>query len=52
MTADVRDLPIPEAVIFDLDGTLVDTVQTRIDAWSETFKEARIPATRDASSRR
>ena len=47
MTADVRDLPIPEAVIFDLDGTLVDTVQTRIDAWSETFEEAGIPATRD-----
>ena len=47
MTADVRDLPIPEAVIFDLDGTLVDTVQTRIDAWSETFEEVGIPATRD-----
>jgi HAD superfamily hydrolase (TIGR01509 family) len=48
MTADVRDLPVPEAVIFDLDGTLVDTVRTRIDAWSETFEEAGIPATRDA----
>jgi HAD superfamily hydrolase (TIGR01509 family) len=48
MTADVRDLPIPEAVIFDLDGTLVDTVQTRIDAWNETFEEAGVPATRDA----
>jgi HAD superfamily hydrolase (TIGR01509 family) len=48
MTADVHELPIPEAVIFDLDGTLVDTVQTRIDAWSETFEEAGIPATRDA----
>lgn len=46
MTADIRDLPIPDAVIFDLDGTLVDTVQTRIDAWSETFEEAGIPATR------
>jgi HAD superfamily hydrolase (TIGR01509 family) len=48
MTADVRDLPIPEAVIFDLDGTLVDSVQTRIDAWNETFEEAGVPATRDA----
>jgi HAD superfamily hydrolase (TIGR01509 family) len=48
MTADVRDLPIPEAVIFDLDGTLVDTVQTRIDAWNETFEEAGVPATREA----
>jgi HAD superfamily hydrolase (TIGR01509 family) len=47
MTADVRDLPIPAAVIFDLDGTLVDTVQTRIDAWSETFEEAGIPTTRE-----
>ena len=46
MTTDIRDLPIPDAVIFDLDGTLVDTVQTRIDAWSETFEEAGIPATR------
>ncbi|HEV8697959.1 MAG TPA: HAD-IA family hydrolase [Candidatus Limnocylindrales bacterium] len=48
MTADIRDLPIPDAVIFDLDGTLVDTVKTRIDAWSETFEKARIPTTRQA----
>jgi len=48
MTADIRDLPLPDAVIFDLDGTLVDTVQTRIDAWSETFEEAGIPTTREA----
>jgi HAD superfamily hydrolase (TIGR01509 family) len=46
MTNTIRDLPIPDAVIFDLDGTLVDTVQTRIDAWSETFEEAGLPATR------
>jgi HAD superfamily hydrolase (TIGR01509 family) len=46
MTTDIRDLPLPNAVLFDLDGTLVDTVQTRIDAWSETFEEAGIPATR------
>jgi HAD superfamily hydrolase (TIGR01509 family) len=47
MTGNVRDLPMPKAVIFDLDGTLVDTVQTRIDAWRETFEEAGIPTTRD-----
>jgi HAD superfamily hydrolase (TIGR01509 family) len=47
MTTDIRDLPMPDAVIFDLDGTLVDTVQTRIDAWSETFEEAGIPTARD-----
>jgi HAD superfamily hydrolase (TIGR01509 family) len=47
VTTYIPDLPIPEAVIFDLDGTLVDTVQTRIDAWSITFEDAGIPATRD-----
>jgi HAD superfamily hydrolase (TIGR01509 family) len=44
---DARNLPTPEAVIFDLDGTLVDTVQTRIDAWLATFEEAGIPASKD-----
>jgi HAD superfamily hydrolase (TIGR01509 family) len=39
-------LPAPEAVIFDLDGTLVDTVQTRIRAWLVAFAEAGIPADR------
>ena len=33
----------PAAVIFDLDGTLVDTVPARIAAWRETFAEAGIP---------
>jgi HAD superfamily hydrolase (TIGR01509 family) len=36
----------PEALIFDLDGTLVDTVQTRIAAWLRTFDEFGIPADR------
>lgn len=31
-------------MIFDLDGTLVDTVQTRISAWLEVFAELGIPA--------
>jgi|SRR5579859_368687 len=33
-----------DAVIFDLDGTLVDTVGTRIAAWLRTFKEEGIAA--------
>ena len=36
----------PAALIFDLDGTLVDTVETRIDAWLRTFEEFGIPAQR------
>ena len=40
------DAPPPAAIIFDLDGTLVDTVPARIEAWSATFEEAGIPSTR------
>jgi HAD superfamily hydrolase (TIGR01509 family) len=47
MTTDVHALPRPAAVVFDLDGTLVDTVETRIDAWIETFQEVGIPSDRD-----
>jgi HAD superfamily hydrolase (TIGR01509 family) len=36
----------PAALIFDLDGTLVDTVQTRIAAWLRTFEEFGIAAHR------
>src|SRR5260370_14727172 len=36
----------PAAGICDLDGTLVDTVETRIVAWLRTFEEQRIPANR------
>ena len=36
----------PAALIFDLDGTLVDTVETRITAWLRTFEEYGIPAER------
>jgi HAD superfamily hydrolase (TIGR01509 family) len=42
-----RRLRQPEAVIFDLDGTLVDTVGTRIDAWLEVFERFGLPASRD-----
>lgn len=34
-------------MILDLDGTLVDTVGTRIEAWLRTFAEEGIPADRD-----
>ena len=43
----LTDLPEPSALIFDLDGTLVDTVATRIAAWLQTFAEERIPAAKD-----
>lgn len=33
------DLPEPDGLIFDLDGTLVDTVEARIEAWLLTFEE-------------
>ena len=38
-----QTLPHPSAVIFDLDGTLVDTVRTRIEAWHRALKEGAIP---------
>jgi HAD superfamily hydrolase (TIGR01509 family) len=41
-----HSLPRPAAVILDLDGTLVDTVETRIRAWLAVFAEFDIPATR------
>jgi HAD superfamily hydrolase (TIGR01509 family) len=37
----------PAAVVFDLDGTLVDTVGTRIDAWAAAFRERDIPVSRE-----
>jgi HAD superfamily hydrolase (TIGR01509 family) len=37
----------PDALIFDLDGTLVDTVDARIAAWLQTFGEEGIPADRE-----
>jgi HAD superfamily hydrolase (TIGR01509 family) len=47
MTTDIHDLPRPTAVVFDLDGTLVDTVEARIEAWIQTFKEVAIETTRE-----
>lgn len=36
----------PEAIVLDLDGTLVDTVETRIRAWLAVFEEFGIAASR------
>jgi phosphoglycolate phosphatase len=44
---DADDLPTPDAIVFDLDGTLIDTVGTRIDAWLEVFRRFGLPARRD-----
>lgn len=41
------ELPQPRALVFDLDGTLVDTVGTRIEGWLRTFAEVGIPARRE-----
>ena len=38
-------LRAPDAILFDLDGTLVDTVPARIDAWSAVFAEFGISST-------
>jgi beta-phosphoglucomutase-like phosphatase (HAD superfamily) len=46
-TTDIRDLPRPDAVVFDLDGTLVDTVETRIQAWQQVFDEFGVQASRE-----
>jgi HAD superfamily hydrolase (TIGR01509 family) len=39
---DATRLPRPAAVLFDLDGTLIDTVDRRIEAWRQTFSERSI----------
>ncbi len=43
---DLPDLPDPGGIIFDLDGTLVDTVEARIQAWLDTFDEVGFAADR------
>src|SRR5919106_2540255 len=45
MDSGSRTLPLPAALILDLDGTLVDTVPARIQAWSQVFDEFQIPST-------
>jgi HAD superfamily hydrolase (TIGR01509 family) len=39
--------PSPAAIVFDLDGTLVDTVADRIEAWAATFVERSIGVSRE-----
>lgn len=43
----MRTPPPPDAIAFDLDGTLVDTVDDRIEAWAAAFAERSIPVTRE-----
>jgi HAD superfamily hydrolase (TIGR01509 family) len=45
--ARIHELPLPGAVLFDLDGTLVDTVETRILAWERALAGAHLPTGRD-----
>jgi phosphoglycolate phosphatase len=40
----MRSASPPDAILFDLDGTLVDTVPARIDAWLAVFEEAGLSA--------
>jgi HAD superfamily hydrolase (TIGR01509 family) len=47
MAALIDQLPLPRAVLFDLDGTLVDTVDTRIAAWEQALASAGFPTGRD-----
>ena len=44
---DIRELPLPDAIVFDLDGTLVDTVEQRIEAWRRTFEEVGVETPRE-----
>jgi beta-phosphoglucomutase len=43
----LASLRTPRALIFDLDGTLIDTVETRIESWLRVFDEEAITADRD-----
>ena len=47
----LQELARAAAIVFDLDGTLVDTVETRIVAWLRTFDEFGIPADRGQVAR-
>ena len=47
MPTDLDRLSTPAAVLFDLDGTLVDTVETRIAAWLQALDEAGLPTSRE-----
>ena len=44
----LADLPTPDAILFDLDGTLIDTVQVRIAAWLDVFAEEGVRTSHEA----
>lgn len=46
MLDELARLPLPDAVLFDLDGTLVDTVEHRISSWVAALEAAGFPTTR------
>ena len=46
-SSNLQSLPLPQAILFDLDGTLVDTVHLRIDAWTEALRQHGVAADRD-----
>lgn len=46
-TEGLAALPEPGALLFDLDGTLVDTVGRRVEGWHTAFAEIGIAADRD-----
>jgi HAD superfamily hydrolase (TIGR01509 family) len=43
----MRPAQPPDAIVFDLDGTLVDTVGARIEAWQTAFAERGIDVARN-----
>ena len=45
----MSDLPRPDAVLFDLDGTLVDSVQRRIEAWQAALAELGVTVSAQAA---
>lgn len=46
----LADLPHPAALLFDLDGTLVDTVPRRLEAWWEALRRGGVNVDRDRLS--
>jgi HAD superfamily hydrolase (TIGR01509 family) len=51
LTGRLADLPDPTGILLDLDGTLVATVELRIEGWMRTFNEIGIDADRDHVAR-
>ena len=47
MVTGIDAFRLPAAVLFDLDGTLVDTVETRIASWERALADAGLPTGRE-----